>query len=68
MKVTARILTRAAELTGNRNATVNIQDDSSRSTARCTTCGWTKDHGIAYRSQVVAWGQEHANQCTALPA
>ncbi|CAK7288657.1 hypothetical protein [Streptomyces misionensis] len=64
--ITARILTRAAILTGNHHATVDIHDDT-RSTANCTSCGWTKSHGNAYRSEVIDWAQDHANQCTALP-
>ncbi|MFF9003643.1 hypothetical protein ACF1GW_38760 [Streptomyces achromogenes] len=64
--VTARLLTRAAILTGNRNATVDIHDTPQRSTALCQPCGWTKDHGITYRAQVLEWAQEHADQCTAL--
>ncbi|QLJ06836.1 hypothetical protein HZZ00_38055 (plasmid) [Streptomyces sp. NEAU-sy36] len=65
--VTARFLTRAAILTGNNTATVDIHDDTSRSHARCTSCGWTKSNGIAYRSEVIEWAQDHATQCTALP-
>jgi hypothetical protein len=64
--VTARILTRAAILTGNRNATVDIHDTPQRSTALCRPCGWTKDHAPALRHQVLEWAQEHADQCTAL--
>ncbi|MFB7500054.1 hypothetical protein ACFC09_36145 [Streptomyces sp. NPDC056161] len=67
MNVSARILTRAASLAGNHDATVEIHDDSRRSTARCQSCGWSKDHGIAYRPRVLEWAQEHADQCTALP-
>ena len=33
--MSTRILTRAAALTGNRNAAVDIQDDTRRSYARC---------------------------------
>lgn len=64
--VTARFLTRGAVLTRDRNATVDIHDDHVRSNAICRPCGWTKDHGITYRFQVLGWAQEHADQCTAL--
>lgn len=68
MSASTRILTRAAALTGNRNAAVDIQDDTRRYYARCQPCGWTRDHGIEYREQLIKWAQEHANQCTALPS
>jgi hypothetical protein len=67
LSASTRILTRAAALTGDRNATVDIEDDKGRSTARCRSCKWTRDHGTTYRAQLTAWAQEHADQCTALP-
>lgn len=67
MSAPARILTRAAALTGNHDATVDIEDAGTRSTARCRGCGWTKDHGTTYRVKVVEWAQGHADQCTAVP-
>ncbi|MDT0608839.1 hypothetical protein [Streptomyces lancefieldiae] len=67
MAVATRILTRAATVTGNPEATVDIDDGSSRSTARCRCCRWTRGHDIPYRNQLVTWAQEHADQCTALP-
>jgi len=65
--VTARILTRIGLRSRDlADATVDIHDDD-RSTARCRPCGWTKDHGLPYRAEVLAWAQDHADQCTALP-
>ncbi|MYR84064.1 hypothetical protein GTY41_03670 [Streptomyces sp. SID685] len=70
MDITARFLTRAASITGNYDAVVVIEENSrtERSIARCVACGWTRDHGDAYRRQVVEWAQEHADQCTAVPS
>lgn len=68
--VTARILTRTGRLFNEMNATVDIHDEpagtNARSTARCRPCGWTKDHGLTYRHQVLEWAQQHADRCTAL--
>ncbi|WP_086560118.1 hypothetical protein [Streptomyces africanus] len=70
--VTARFLTRTGIRLNNQAATVDIRDDEKtathpRSTALCRPCGWTKDHGLAYRGDVLRMAQEHANECTALP-
>ena len=65
--ITARILTSAAILTRDRNATVDIHDDpNGRSTATCQPCGWTFDHGHEYRPKVLEQAQQHADRCTAL--
>ncbi|WP_330328201.1 hypothetical protein [Streptomyces pseudovenezuelae] len=70
--VTARFLTRIG-MRGRdlADATVDIHDDQpaedARSTARCRPCGWTKGNGLRFRTEVLAWAQEHADQCTALP-
>lgn len=69
--VTARLLTRAGILLRDTAATVDITDDpdgpNARSTARCRSCGWTKDHGLVYRAEVLKWAKEHADECIALP-
>lgn len=70
--VTARFLTRTGIRLNNLAATVDIRDDDKtathpRSTALCRPCGWTKDHGLPYRSDVLLLAQEHADSCTALP-
>lgn len=66
--VTARILTRIGMRSRDlADATVDIHDTDTRSTARCRPCGWTKDHGIAYRAEVLEWARGHAADCTGLP-
>lgn len=70
--VTARFLTRTGIRMNHLAATVDIHDDDKtathpRSRATCRPCGWTKDHGLPYRSDVLRYAQEHADQCTALP-
>ena len=67
--VTARLLTRIGLRTDDPRATVDIHDDTTadRSTALCQPCGWTKNHGLTYRGQVLEWAQDHADHCTALP-
>lgn len=64
--VTARFLTRYGQRYSDQHATVDIHDNDTRSTARCLPCGWTKDRGLTYRSEVLAWAQDHADQCMAL--
>lgn len=70
--VTARFLTRVGMHSRYFiNATVDIHDDppatGARSTARCRPCGWTNDHGLSYRHEVIQRAQDHADNCTALP-
>jgi hypothetical protein len=70
-RVTARFLTRTGRFLRNLSATVDVCDDrphdAARSTAICRSCGWTKDHGLRYRADVLTWAQDHADDCTALP-
>ncbi|MFH9812513.1 hypothetical protein ACH4NO_18195 [Streptomyces olivaceus] len=68
MPAPTRILTQAAALTGDRNATVDIEDGPRRSVATCRGCQWSRDHGVEYRTVLTGWAQEHADQCTAIPA
>lgn len=66
--VTARLLTRIGMRSRDfADATVDIHDSDARSIARCRPCGWTRDHGLPYRDQVLEQAREHAAECTALP-
>ncbi|MGW3400139.1 hypothetical protein [Streptomyces zhihengii] len=65
---TCRYLTRAAEITGNHDITVDATfTRNGRNTAKCRGCG--AQHSIhMYDSVIRDWAQAHANACTAYPA
>jgi hypothetical protein len=65
--VTARFLTRTGIHLRDLNATVDVTDTADRTIATCWPCGWTSEHGTAYRHQVLDRAQQHADGCTALP-
>ncbi|MFZ3492293.1 hypothetical protein ACODT5_03460 [Streptomyces sp. 5.8] len=66
--VIARYLTKAAEITGDHEATVDVSENGNETTATCRGCQRELSRYLNYRAETVKHdAQKHAETCRALP-